>query len=88
MDIDITQYLRNPFIDLTKNHVRLLSSTHPKKVSQYKKVLTEYISSRNANDKAIAIQNKINNKSLNESNMKEINNIDITITKGALFSEK
>jgi len=57
-------------------------------VSQYKKVLIEYISSRNANDKAIAIQNKINNKILNESDMKEINNIDFTITKDALFSEK
>ena len=30
---------------------------------------------------------KNNNKSLNESDMKEINNINITITKGVLISE-
>ena len=30
-DVDITQYLRNPFVNLAKNHTRLLSSTHPKK---------------------------------------------------------
>ena len=87
LDIDIIQYLRNPFIDLAKNNNRLLSSTHPKKVSKYKKVLIEYISARKATDKANAIQNKINNKSVDESDMKEINNIDITITKGTLFSE-
>ena len=88
MDVDITQYLRNPFIDLAKHHTRLLSLTHLKKMFQYKKVRIKYFSSRNSNDKAIAIQNKINKKSLNESDMKEINNLDITITKGALFSEK
>ena len=88
MDVDIAQYLLNLFIDLAKNHTRLLSSTHPKKVSQYKKVIIEYILSRNADDKAIVIQNKTNNKSLNESDMKELNNIDITITIGVSFSEK
>ena len=88
LDVDIIQYLRNPFIDLAQTQNRLLSSTHPKKVSQYKQALIEYISSRNATKKSTEIQNKINNKSLNESNMKERNNLDITITKGALFSEK
>ena len=57
-------------------------------MSKFKKILIEYISARKATDKANAIQNKINNKSLNESDMIGINNIDITITKGALFSEK
>ena len=88
MDDDIIQYLRNPCIDLILNHTRLLSSTHSKNVSQYKKVLIEYISSRNSNEKETEIQNKINNKGLHESDMKDINKLDITITKGALFSEK
>ena len=87
LDIDIIQYLRNPFIDLAKNNNRLLSSTHPKKVSKYKEVLIKYISARKVTVKANAIQNKINNKSLNEYVMKEINNIDITFTQGALFSK-
>ena len=88
LDVDIIRYLSNPFIDLAQTQNRLLSSTHPQKVSQYKKELIKYISSRNVIEKANEIQKKINNKSLNESNMKEINNIDITITKGALFSGK
>ena len=87
LDIDIIQYLRNPFINLAKNNNRLLSSTHPKKVSEYKEVLIKYISARKVTDKTNAIQKKINNKSLNESDMKEINNIDITFTQGALFSK-
>ena len=85
LDIDIMQCLRNSSIDLAKNNNRLLSSTHPKKVSKYKKVLIEYISARKATVKGNVIQNKINNKILKESDMKEINNIDITFTKGVLF---
>ena len=70
LDVDIIQYLRNPFIDLAHTQNRLLSSTHSKKVFQYKKVLIEYISSRNAIEKVNEIHKKINNKNLNESNMK------------------
>ena len=88
LEIDIIQDLRNPFIDLAQTQNRLLSSTRPNKVSQYKQALIEYISSRNAIEKSNEIQNKINNKSLIESNMKERNNLDIVITKGALFSQK
>ena len=87
LDIYIIQYLRNPFIDLVKNNNILLSSTHPNKMSKYKEVLIKYISARKVTVKANAIQNKINNKSLNEYVMKEINNIDITFTQGALFSK-
>ena len=62
MDVNITQYLRNPFVDLAKNHTRLLSSTHPKKVSQYKKVLIKYILSRNANEKPSKYKKKSTTK--------------------------
>ena len=36
MDVDIIQYLRNPFIDLNYNHNRLLSSAHSNKCTNIK----------------------------------------------------
>ena len=57
-------------------------------MSQYKKVLIEYISSRYTNKEAIEIRNRINNKILHESDMKDVNNLHITIIKGVLFPEK
>ena len=54
---------------------------------QYKEVLLEYITSRNIVAKSTAIQVKVKNKSLHESDMKYINNIYISLTKGVLFAK-
>ena len=42
IDINIVQYLRNPFIDTNTNKLRLLQSNHPSKVRQYKDELISY----------------------------------------------
>ena len=87
MDVNITQYRRNPFVDLAKNHTILLSSTHPKKCLNTRKFSsnTFYLEMQT---KSHQNTKKINNKSLHESDMKDINNLDIINTKGTLISEK
>ena len=42
IDINVTQYLSNIFIDAVNNNSRLLQSNHPKKVKQYKKSIKIY----------------------------------------------
>ena len=44
--------------------------------------------SRDIITKSNAIQSKMKDNSLDESDMKDVNNIDITLTKGMLYSEK
>ena len=86
MDVDITQYLRNPLIDLDKNYFRLLSSIHPKKCFNIRRLSSNTFHLEMKTKKKSQYK-KNNNKSLHELDMKDINNLDITITKGALFSE-
>ena len=88
LNINIFSYLKGSSTTPPTPESRLLVSTNPKATNQYKKDLMQLFLQHNVLKNITIIQTKIENSSLNESDMIHVNKVDTIITKYMLKAEK
>ena len=87
IDINLVQYLRNPFIDINVNNSRLLQSNHSSKIRKYKKHLISFMRKRNIISTAKDMQHKLNKRILSHQDMIQIDKTDNTLMRGMIKIE-
>ena len=89
IDINLVQYLRNPFIDINVNNSRLLQSNHSSKVRKYRENLISFMKEkRKIISTAKNTKHKLNERILSHQDMVQIDKTNNTLTRGMIKAGK
>ena len=88
IDIYLALFLKYPLHQFITNNERLLRTNNLKCVTKYKTYLMKYMQQHDLFNRGQIIQNKINDHTISRLDIKELNNIDASLTLGCLNAEQ
>ena len=80
IDIDLVLFLKCPLHQFITNNESLLRTNNPKCVTKYKTYIMEHMQQHDLFNKGQIIQNKINDHTISQLDIKKLNDIDASIT--------
>ena len=88
IDIDLALFLKDPLHQFITNNERLLQTNNPKCVTKYKTHLMKHMQQHDIFNRGHIIQNKINDHTVSQLDIKELNAIYSSIALGCLNTEQ
>ena len=88
LDINIVVFIKDSFTNPQNPVVRIITSTNPRIINQYKKELIKILTKHNIITQVNIIQKKIDTGFISKTDTNQVNIIDNIITKYMLQSEQ